>query len=709
MKPIQESGLPISQPGLTATVLENIKEDLKTFVNETWRREMRELSAGLRREVCQELHRCFGEALGLAPSSRPTTAESCAAPHYRSPRMGSSLPVAPKVAGAMPNFITGDAVGGGNVSPGRLYCDSKQVTHAMVLDDPPMKPDAWGFIEEPKMAPPTLNVPVHDPIANESQVKPVRHSAAMAPDEVSTPPLTPPRRSSRKKGMRGSCASTTTSSQLKRTSSMAVNAGRSSLAADKAVFAKRRATKSPANMSTTHRFNQAMQAELNTIREHRQLMEGRFSLILRIVGNPYFDYGVFALLAINAAIIGGQVDLLASKPNDKLPAVYRGLNIGFTVVFCAELAIRWLAWGWRFFQMEDWLWNIFDISVVAFSILDEMAQTFLEGTKSGDLIDSMGVLRLLRVGRLARVVRMVRIIPTLKSMVYLIMASMPSFVWTVALMLMLMFCIAVYFTEVATELLRLDLGEPKLGETWGSVGSSIMSLWSAITGGDDWRNFTDVFGQNEYYQINLILFSLYISFAVLVMLNLVTGVFVDGMQRIIRDDREKDLVKTAVGVFAEADIDHNEDLSEDEFADVIDSEALDDVFLALGIQADEAGKLFHVLDTDKSGTLTLAEFVFGCVRLSQNARVVDIALSERSIKSDMCDLETSILRIGEDVLWVKQRLQDHECSTSPSRDEAPALHNGHHRENVSLYEEKQAVFWQQRYLCEWDVGVTDDA
>ncbi|CAJ1390782.1 unnamed protein product, partial [Effrenium voratum] len=48
----------------------------------------------------------------------------------------------------------------------------------------------------------------------------------------------------------------------------------------------------------------------------------------------------------------------------------------------------------------------------------------------------------------------------------------------------------------------------------------------------------------EPYELLALVFSMYIAFATLVMLNLVTGVFVEGAQRIAREEKEQELIKS---------------------------------------------------------------------------------------------------------------------------------------------------------------------
>lgn len=151
----------------------------------------------------------------------------------------------------------------------------------------------------------------------------------------------------------------------------------------------------------------------------------------------------------------------------------------------------------------------------------------------------------------------------------------------------------------------------------------------AITGGDDWRNFSDPLSGKV---LNTVLFATYIAFASMVMLNLVTGVFVEGAQKIFKEEKESNLVKLTAKMFMEADKDHSEEISLDEFEALVQDPSMDEWFAALGFSSREAEKLFAVLDTDSSGTLSLEEFARGCLQLRNPVKAVDLAMVQYNMR-----------------------------------------------------------------------------
>jgi len=387
------------------------------------------------------------------------------------------------------------------------------------------------------------------------------------------------------------------------------------------------------------------------------------------VGSPCFDYLMGVLLVLNAAAVGVQVNYMAGQRDDKVPRYFRATDTAFCVVFTVELVARICIGGRGFFRTKgSWKWNWFDTIMVVFSVLDELTLVLLAGTAVQEVIRSLGVLRILRLGRIVRFIRMVRLIPELKSMVYLITASMSSFFWTVVLLLMLVYIFAVYFTELATELSQQHPStEPSIEvmlEYWGSLPRSTLALFMAISGGEDWRNFVDVFDvESTSYLLHVILFSMYIAFATMVMLNLVTGVFVDGAQKMFNQEQEDQLIRIAAKIFVDAEKDSSESISFEEFARLVATRCLDDWFAALGFSLGEADKLFQVIDEDDSGSLSLSEFVRGCLRMKGNVKACDLALLKYNVKTQGIEIGKALDRIEDALLALRAAAR----STPPDR------------------------------------------
>lgn len=346
-----------------------------------------------------------------------------------------------------------------------------------------------------------------------------------------------------------------------------------------------------------------------------------------LVKSAGFDYVFGSLLLINGLFIGFETNYYVDNDVASQPIYFKLLNPLFCVAFSVELGIRLAAHGWSLYTMTGWQWAYFDSLIVGIQIVDEMTILFLQGTNLQKAIQEVGVIRMFRLARIVRLVRMVRLIPELKSMVYLISASMWSFIWAMVLIVMLMYCMAVFYTDIASKISEESTPEQAklIRRYYGTLPVSILSLFQAITGGDDWRNFIDVFSHDSQYVMCAFMFSVYVSFAMLVMLNLVTGVFVEGAQRIVKQDKDAELMRTVYNAFGRLDEDNTMCVSREDFMSHLDEGDLDEYFKVLDLSKMQAEILFMLLDEDCSGSLNVNEFVRGCIGLRGPARSIDLA------------------------------------------------------------------------------------
>merc|ERR1712232_1318253 len=110
--------------------------------------------------------------------------------------------------------------------------------------------------------------------------------------------------------------------------------------------------------------------------------------------------------------------------------------------------------------------------------------------------------------------------------------------------------------------------EDPLEQHFGSLTATMYSLYKAITGGDDWSNFSDpLFDVSPTMGI---FFCLYVAFAVLAVLNVVTAVFVDNAIKANQQDADviimeqsvsrKKHIKEMQSIFRKADTDNSGEL-----------------------------------------------------------------------------------------------------------------------------------------------------
>merc|ERR1719326_836439 len=172
---------------------------------------------------------------------------------------------------------------------------------------------------------------------------------------------------------------------------------------------------------------------------------------------------------------------------------------------------------------------------------------------------------------------------------------------------------------MAVESLEETMGQDsvsrqELQQFWGSVGSAALSCYWCITGGQDWAVIIGPLVEETGTQIHNIVFCMFVAFATMVLMNLVTGVFVEGAQRMTKADREKELSRMATKIFRMVDDDLSEQISRIEFNRHMRQGNLDAYLTAVDLDRAAADNLFEILDADKSNTISVPEFISGCLR-----------------------------------------------------------------------------------------------
>lgn len=226
-------------------------------------------------------------------------------------------------------------------------------------------------------------------------------------------------------------------------------------------------------------------------------------------------------------------------------------------------------------------------------------------------------------------------------MIFSMMSSMSCLLWAFVMIGLVTFifsivfgnAVSAYFEEVDTSNAVAVETASRLQKDFGSVYASIVSLYSAITGGNDWMAYGEQLQDLDDNHFYFVLFMFYIGFCLVGMLNVVTGIFVDSAvctrtEDEVVDSYTEDLERTSNEVrriFKEADIDDSGMLTSEEFMNCLSSNAwVAAYFSGLSIDTSDAATVFTLMDTDGSGDLTVDEFVEGTMKLKGSARSIDI-------------------------------------------------------------------------------------
>eukprot|EP00930_Biecheleria_cincta_P039865 TRINITY_DN27363_c0_g1_i1.p1 TRINITY_DN27363_c0_g1~~TRINITY_DN27363_c0_g1_i1.p1 ORF type:complete len:630 (+),score=127.58 TRINITY_DN27363_c0_g1_i1:248-1891(+) len=401
------------------------------------------------------------------------------------------------------------------------------------------------------------------------------------------------------------------------------------------------------------------------------LNDPHMTLMQRFTGAMLFRSLSFLAIGANTVYLGYAADLgvrnafrrLADSPAEPTTEVP---GYVFVCWFAFEILVKMIADGKEFFVGEDKYWNAFDLVLV----LESISGYFLDNLK-------LSFLRIFRVFRLVRVVKMVKSVKALAKLRTMIFAIMDSFVdlcWAFLVLFLILFVFGIVFSNAAASYVEGIIDDKEQSDPvkmataavvkdyFGDLGNSMLSLWSAVSGGNDWMTYGEPLMKVSMWYFALFIF--YIGFSVVGLFNVVTGVFVDGAVCCRTGDEVvqsylDDLKNTSAEIksyFKEADTDGSGHLSFREFDNLMKQPAVKAYFAGLDIDPEEASVLFTILDSDRDKEIAIDEFVNGTMKMKGAASKLDLVAlmydsSRHQIKFDnLCEF------VEQELHDIKRRL-----------------------------------------------------
>jgi voltage-gated sodium channel len=227
----------------------------------------------------------------------------------------------------------------------------------------------------------------------------------------------------------------------------------------------------------------------------------------RLVQNPRFQVGVLIVILLNAVLVGLETSSALVARHHTLFAL---ANSVILAVFLAELAIRVLAYGRHFVHFLRDGWNLFDVVVIALSVVPGVG----------------AFATVARVARVLRVARLVSLSPKLRLIVGTMMRSIPSLTHVSLLLSLLLYIYAV----VGVNLFGRD--DP---QHWGGLGKALLTLFQMLT----LEGWVEIQAQSlQSYPFAWLFYGSFVIVAVFVVVNLFIAVVLNNLDEIREEDRK---------------------------------------------------------------------------------------------------------------------------------------------------------------------------
>jgi hypothetical protein len=312
------------------------------------------------------------------------------------------------------------------------------------------------------------------------------------------------------------------------------------------------------------------------------------------------------------------------------------MDFFFLALFSLEWCLRVFASRSRYFSPsnDNFGWNLFDTFIIGIQVLESLLRlAFGSSSSSGFntyLIRKFNIMRLLRLLRTLRRFRSVR---QLHMLVYSVWMSLSTFFWSITALALVTFMFAVGFTEVVlNQKLHYDLNDVKtLDQYFGSMSRTMLSLAQAVSGGIDWGDLSEALASNEIYMTGVIPLIVYVAFATMAMMNIITGIFLETAMKRAEAEREGFASRQARLVFDKADDDQSGNISWPDFEMALADQQMKNFFETIDIDMSEAKTLFELLDVSGDGFVSAEDFITGCLRVRGSAKSLDLLVLSREV------------------------------------------------------------------------------
>jgi len=423
----------------------------------------------------------------------------------------------------------------------------------------------------------------------------------------------------------------------------------------------------------------------------------RFPKLAALVRSREFEAAIGVVIIANCVTMGLEVETLIGRAQFYSPAMVFMDNF-FAVVFLIELIARVLVFGWRSYvpglatEKCGSVWNLLESIVVLISCVTAwMASNDSENTP---VLQALTILRALRLVRVVRVVSRVKIFHEVWLLLRGLTGSMRVLFWTVVVIFFITYMFAVFGVVLISvkikdtydaEVLRTQAPAPDYA-TFSSCGAAVgtalelrsahnnldqlrilhnntLGIWQwmftlvQVLTLDSWMSIARP--MQKYVPWSWAFFYLYIAIAVFVLMNLVTAIIVenalkssqkDADEVLAEKDREKKgALKRCKRLFHLIDEDGNGSLTLEEFTNAFKDPALKKQLEVLDIHEEDAKDVFKVMDTG-DGVLELEEFFEGITRMQGPAQAKDmfrvLQITQKlanDIKVDLCGYSSAQL------------------------------------------------------------------
>lgn len=346
------------------------------------------------------------------------------------------------------------------------------------------------------------------------------------------------------------------------------------------------------------------------------------------VASSTFEAIVCTVISLNCAFMVFAADKEIQSPGSTVHAVLVGDWV-FQIFYTVELLVKLVVHRQWFFWNDAWKRNIFDVVLVTTGFIS----LCFDGGVTGSF---MRVFRLLKFGKAIRAIRLLSQMEQLRAFLVCLQGSFSSLFWSLVMLFTVYALVSLLLMQIVVTHLA-ETGESIDGssfdELYGSVGRSVLTLYKASTGGDDWSVAYQVIERTG--QLGAFFYLCFIAFVQFALINIITGIFVESAMSTLspdfearareQDEKEKDNARKLKNLCIHVDADCSGKLTREQFEDGLRRNHIPLLLTLLGLSRHHVLEFFNCMaEVSDDGQVEIDSFVNGCMLLKGAATNFDL-------------------------------------------------------------------------------------
>jgi len=348
----------------------------------------------------------------------------------------------------------------------------------------------------------------------------------------------------------------------------------------------------------------------------------------------YINRVSLVVVLANTIFMGVTLDIAIDHwhRHESPPQWIQDIEITFTVAYCIEMLLRVALEKKQFCMGPNAGWNMFDLIIILFAVFD--------------FLHNFGNFRMLRIFRILRIAKTARALRSMKLLrVWRVVISQDvlcPMIWSSAMLIGFLFVCALVFTTFAGDFTSSATAEQeaektKLLELYGSVTRTMKTIFSAVTGGESWRELSRPLGVIS--DVVLFLYWLVIFVVIFGLMNTVTAVYCEAIiyksnrDRLSFDDKRKTKLelRRLRSMMHEGPLEPDGRITKHDLMKLLKSDGAP-VLKHLGLELWVAKALFRLLDAETERAVDIDEFVYLLLHLEGNPQNIHMASLEHQSK-----------------------------------------------------------------------------